>query len=183
MALAKQSRDINLVLWTGSSSTEVNYTFTIQNKDIELVPEYWGGGNYDEAITGKRISNIRGYRIGISINFDASREYVAKQVGSGSTVNWTFRQMYNDILYAYLNNVLSDGGFNFLGIAFRVNNDTGSKNAITIGDLGGTFMFFVPEDMSYVQRYSNQISRFTPTMKFTSETILTTIPSELQGIL
>jgi hypothetical protein len=65
----------------------------------------------------------------------------------------------------------------------RIDQADGTSDAITINATSSSFMSFIPEDMSYTQTYSNQIGRFVPSITLVSETLMPTIPEELQGVL
>lgn len=183
MAIAKQSVDIGILLQsTDYPSNSVEYTLTVQNESIEIVPEYWGGGAFDETIGAKRISNLRGYRVKLSLDYNASREATERTVSAGTATDSTFRRMYNDILYCFVNNEIPDNSNTFVGLNLRIKTSSG-ENVITESNTSSTFLNFIPEDMSYTQRYTNQIGRFIPRMSFVSEKLLPSIPAELEGVV
>ena len=183
MATAKQSIDIGILLRAQSHATNsVEYTVTVQNENIEIVPEYWGGGAFDETIGAKRISNLRGYRVRLSLDYNASREVTQRTVSAGSASTSTFRTMFNDVLYCFTNLQIPDNSNTFVGLNLRVATDSGS-NVITESATSGTFLNFSPEDMSYTQQYTNQIGRFIPRMSCVSEKLLPSIPPELEGVV
>jgi hypothetical protein len=189
MALSKKSIDIGVLLqsqtYTDQNVTDTNsieYTLTIQNKDIQIEPEFWGGGAFDETIGAKRISNLRGYRVRLSLNFNASMEYALRQVSNSSATGSTYREMFNDILYCFTNDQLPGSTDAFVGLNLKVRTDAGISG-IPRSNTDGTFMNFIPEEMSYNQQYSNQIGRFVPRMTFVSERLMATIPEALEGVL
>ena len=186
MSLAKQARNLNLIFAAdGTSANRVEYAITIQNKDIQILPEYFSGGAFDESIGGKRISNLRGYRVRINLSFDGSLEQTSKTVGSGSATDSTFRDMFNEIVSCFSTGQITESISNqtFSNMWVRVDNNAGSQNAITKSATDGTFMPFVPEDLSYSQTYTNQIGRFRPSITLVSETLMPSIPEELEGVL
>lgn len=188
MALAKKSIDVGILLRADTHpANSVEYTISLQNKQIEIVPEFWSGGPSDESIGGKKISNLRGYRIKVDISYDGSREYASKVVGTASATDSTFRAMFNDILYCFTNNEVADTSDDFVGLNLRIRTDSG-QTVITDSNFAGTpqdptFLNFVPENMSYTQQYSNQIGRFFPRISLVSEFLLPSIPSELEGVI
>lgn len=191
MALAKKSIDIGLLLRAAShgtnSANSIEYSVTIQNKDIQIVPEFWGGGAYDETIGAKRISNLRGYRVSVSLNFNASKEYTSKVVGNASATDSTFREMFNDMIYCFTNDEMPTSANTFVGLNLRLRTDSGQNVVTDTNYIGtnseGTFLSFVPDEMVYNQQYNNQIGRFIPRMRFVSEVLLPNIPEELEGVL
>ena len=186
MALAKKAIDVGVLLraqsHSNNASNSIEYAVTIQNKSIEIVPEFWSGSAYDEAISAKRISNLRGYRVKLSLDYNASRELTQRAVGNASATDSTFREMFNDIIYCFTNSEMPTSANTFVGLNFRVRTASG-QNVITASNTSILFMNFVPEDMSYTQQYSNQIGRFIPRMTFVSETLMPSIPQELEGVL
>lgn len=188
MSLAKQAINVGLLFLadTDTTNNRVEYKITIQNQDIQVLPEYFAGGAYDESIGGKRISNLRGYRVRINLSFDASLEKTEKTIGSNNVYfDSTFRELFNEVMSCFSTDQivesLTDKNFNSLKV--RVHTDTGYGNAIPIHEGSGSFMSFVPEDLSYNQTYTNQIGRFRPSITLVSETLLPNIPEELEGVL
>ena len=192
MSLAKQAINVGLLFLadTDTDNNRVEYKITVQNKDIEVVPEFFSGGAYDESIGGKRISNLRGYRVRVNLSFDGSLEKTEKTNGSGNPyTDSTFREMFNEIMSCFsVGQIIetlsgSPASQNFTNMHVRVHTDTGYGNAIPIYEGSGTSMPFIPEDMSYTQTYTNQIGRFRPSITLVSETLMPNIPEELQGVL
>lgn len=187
MSLAKQSVNLGL-LFVATSSTNTNrveYTVTVQNKNIEVVPEFFSGGAFDESIGGKRISNLRGYRVRITLTYNASMESTTKTVGTGSGTSSTFREMFNEIMSCFSTGQIKESLSlqTFGALYVRIDQAVGNPVAIETFDGSGVFMKFVPEDVSYTQSYTNQIGRFIPSITLVSETLMPSIPEELQGVL
>jgi len=90
--------------------------------------------------------------------------------------------MFNDILYCFTNDQLPGSTDAFVGLNLKVRTDAGISG-IPRSNTDGTFMNFIPEEMSYNQQYSNQIGRFVPRMTFVSERLMATIPEALEGVL
>jgi len=189
MSLPKQSINVGLLILadTDTNNNRVEYRLTVQNQDIEIVPEFFGGGSFDESIGGKRISNLRGYRVRINLGYNASREVTEKKVtNTGGYSASTYRDMFNELMACFsegaiLTSLTSSQTFGSLKV--RIDQADGNSDAITINATSSSFMSFIPEDMSYTQTYSNQIGRFVPSITLVSETLMPTIPEELQGVL
>jgi len=134
----------------------------INNANIEITPEYFSGSAYKESIGGKRISDVRGFRVKINLSYNASSEPD------------TFQDLFNDLISAFKDGNTSTGGtFSQLLIGFGGEIQDDSNNGIP----------FVLEDLSYTQTYRNQIGRFVPSITICSENILTSIPEDLEGVL
>lgn len=185
MSLAKQATKLNILLTAdGTSSNRVEYEMTVQNKDIEIVPEFFSGGAFDESIGGKRISNLRGYRVRINLSYNGAIETTQKIIGTASAVDSTYREMFNEIMSCFSTGTITESVPNtsFDKMYVRVETNAGS-NAIPISASNTDWMAFITEDMSYTQTYTNQIGRFTPSITLVSETLMPSIPSELEGVL
>jgi len=142
--------------------TNFSKTVKINNANIEITPEYFSGSAYKESIGGKRISDVRGFRIKINLSYNASSEPD------------TFQDLFNELLSAFRDGTTSQGGnFTRLTISFGG----------VLEEDDSTDIPFVLEDLSYTQTYRNQIGRFVPSITVCSENILTSIPEDLQGVL
>ena len=189
MSLAKQSKQIRIamVATTNTNSNRVDYKITLQNKDIEIVPEFFSGGAFDESIGGKRISNLRGYRLRINLSYNAAQELTQKSVGSGSFSDSTYRDMFNEIMSCFATGTITESlgnkTFDKMWVYIPSNFNAEPNSPITVSASSGAYMGFIPEDMSYTQTYTNQIGRFTPSITLVSETLMPSIPSELEGVL
>lgn len=190
MSLPKQSVNVGLLFLADDSDTtnnRVEYRIVVQNQDIEVVPEFFSGGAFDESIGGKRISNLRGYRIRINLSYQASREATEKKVGNaGGYASATFRELFNEIMSCFSTDEILESlpdTQSFGSLKIRIDQADGTSDAIPLSAGSGSFMSFIPEDMSYTQTYSNQIGRFVPALTLISETLTPNIPEQLQGVL
>lgn len=127
-----------------------------QNVNIELTPEYFSGSSYKESIGGKRISDVRGFRVNVSLSYGASNEADEYQT------------LFNDILSAFRDGTVDGSAFTSLQL---------KVNGTSLGQS------YVMEDLSYTQTYRNQIGRFVPSITLCSESIITSIPDSLEGVL
>lgn len=141
----------------------VEYAVTTQNVNFEVTPEYFSGSSYKESIGGKRISDIRGFRVKISLSYGASNQAD------------DYQNLFNDLL-----SIFRDGSVFSTGGTF----DSTNGLKIRVG-LSGTLLAsrFIIEDLSYTQTYRDQIGRFVPSITLCSESIITSIPDSLEGVL
>lgn len=187
MALSAQTSQIIIAIRAnndvGANSNRIEYYVTIQNKDLRIEPEFYGGSAYDETIGARRISNLRGFRVSLSLSYNMSQEKLRKVTSVNGSVTSdqtsTFRDMFNEIMSAFRNGTF-DGDRSFQELNIYVLQDGGSWAPIRIGD-DGSFIPFVPTEMSYEQTYSNQIGRFRPSISLTAQDLITEIGSGLQG--
>ena len=151
MALPKQITSVAF-RFVGIIETSVNP----QDVNIEVTPEYFSGSSYKETISAKRISDIRGFRVKVSLNYQASNE--------GNT----YQGLFNDMLDAFRDG--SVDGTAFTSLQIKVNGTNLGQN-------------FILEDLSYTQTYRNQIGRFVPSVTLCSEGLISSIPDTLEGVL
>lgn len=149
MALPKQFTEVTFRL---DKTVDVTHTVKIQNSNIEITPEYFSGSSYKESIGGKRISDIRGFRVKIQLSYSASAQPTE------------FRSLFNDLLEAFRD------GTDFNGLYVSINSTELSSK-------------FILENLTYTQSYNNQIGRFVPSITLCTESIIASIPSNLEGVL
>lgn len=179
MALPKQL--INCVVeFDSASGTNKAYQLLLQNTDIKAVYEYFSGGPYDEAISGRRISNVRGLRLSVDFAYNAAREdsllsRVANTSGAGTSAS--FNSFFNDF---YTHFVTNNG--QFVRLYFNA-------TLSGLGALPGSYVpltnYFemVPTELTYQQTYRNQIGRFVPSISMTGRDLMTYIPNTIKGVL
>jgi hypothetical protein len=159
MALPKRQTEVGFRF---VGDTTFSKTVKLSNSNIEVAPEYFSGSAYKESVGGKRISDVRGFRVKINLSYNASSE-----------AN-TFQDLFNELLSAFRDGTTSQGGnFTRLTISFGG----------VLEEDDSTDIPFVLEDLSYTQTYRDQIGRFVPSITVCSENILTSIPEDLQGVL
>jgi len=167
MALPKRFTEVTFTLRTDDAQKFNSHTLTVQNSNIEVTPEYFSGSAYKESIGGKRISDVRGFRVKFNLSYGASSQ------PNG------FQEFFNDIIQAFRDGTVdvdsSTETFTQLDVAV---NGTRIKP-----DDSGSFTPFVLEDLSYTQTYIDQIGRFIPSIEICSESIIPSIPETLQGVL
>lgn len=174
MALPKQLDKCVIEFGTG---TNVAYEFVLQDSDISIQAEYFGGGAFDEAIGGKRISNLRAFRVNVDMSYQAAREDgVLKRTsntgGAGSSSNYA--SMFNETITHFVTNQKESARLYF------------GKSLSQLGALpnaSANYVTVVPTDMTYQQVYSSQVGRFVPRLSFTSQDLITSIPEHLKGVL
>jgi hypothetical protein len=161
MALPKQIDTIGFKIHQQGASA-VEYTITAQDVNFEITPEYFSGSSYKESIGGKRISDIRGFRLKVTLSHNASNQPN------------TYQELFNDLL-----GIFNDGELKSTSGTFDATN--GLKIRVGGDLIDGTR--FVLEDLSYTQTYRNQIGRFVPSLTLCSEDILEEINEDLEGVL
>ena len=167
MALPKRFSEVIFTLRTDDANTFKNHAITVQNSNIEVMPEYFSGSSYKESIGGKRISDVRGFRVKFNLSYGASNQ------ADG------FQNLFNDLITAF-----KDGTVNIDGTDETFTQLDVAVNGTRIKpDDSGSFTPFILEDLSYTQTYRNQIGRFVPSITLCSESIITSIPETLQGTL
>lgn len=189
MALARQAQQIRLALRSENDASgfldRVEYYVTLQDKDISIEPEFYGGNSFDQTIGAKRVSNLRGFRVGISLGYQLSQEITRRVVYNSnaqtSDSTSTFREMFNELMSAFKTGTFDTSGTakTLDGLNIYVLQTNGQWNAIQ--DATGTFVAFIPTEMSYQQNYTNQIGRFTPSITLTAATLLDSIQGGLEG--
>lgn len=127
-----------------------------QDVSIEITPEYFSGSSYKETVGAKRISDIRGFRVNVSLDYQASNQ------------GDVYQGLFNDMLEAFRDGTV--GGTSFTSLQIKVNGTSLGQD-------------FVLEDLSYTQTYRNQIGRFAPSITLCSDGVIDEIPDTLEGIL
>ena len=174
MALPKQL--LTCVLEYGTN-TNVAYEIIVQDTDITVEAEYFGGNAFDESIGGKRLSNFRAFRVNIDLSYQAAREDTVLRrtsTSSGAGSANSYATMFNETYTHFVTNQGSNArlyfGKTLSELGALPNNTAGSTNVVIT-------------DMRYQQVYSAQIGRFVPRLSFTSQDLLTQIPERLKGVL
>lgn len=159
MALPKRQTEVGFRF---VGATTFSRTVKLSSSNIEITPEYFSGSSYKESIGGKRISDVRGFRVKINLSYNASSE------------GDIFQDLFNDLVSAFKDGTTTSGGsFTRLTISFGG----------VLEEDDSTEIPFVLEDLSYTQTYRDQIGRFVPSITVCSENILTSIPEDLEGVL
>lgn len=95
MSLANQITEIhfeNANFANGDEATGTRYTIKVSDYDITIDPEFYTGGAFDKALSGKLRQNLRGYRPKIELSY-----------GQG-TQPTRMRNLFNDIITAFVTN-------------------------------------------------------------------------------
>lgn len=159
MALPKRQTQVGFRF---VGDTTFSKTVKLSNSNIEVTPEYFSGSSYKESVGGKRISDVRGFRVKVTLSYNASAEPD------------TFRELFNELVSAFRDGTTTSGGnFTRLTVSFGG----------VLEEDDTTEIPFVLEDLSYRQTYRDQIGRFVPSVTLCSENILTSIPEDLEGVL
>lgn len=176
MALPKQ---LTTCVVEFDGTTNKAYEFVVQDTDIGIEYEYWTGEAYDEAIGGKRISNLRALRLNVNFGYQASRQDAvlsrnANTTGAGSSSDWA--SFFNDFFQHFNTN---NGENAKLYFGETLDNLGSLPNGTVVQD----YFPMVPTEVSYQQTYTNQIGRFAPRLSMTSQSLLEYIPTKLKGVL
>ena len=186
MALAGKTSQLRIALRANNDVSgnlnRIEYYVTIQNKAISIDPEFYGGSAFDETIGAKRISNLRGFRISVDLSYNMSQEKVRKVEYTNNSVTSdttsTFRDMFNEIMSAFRDNLFDEETRVFEVLNLYVNQEGDSWWAI---QENGSFVPFIPTQMTYEQTYTSQIGRFRPSITLMAQTLVTEIEDGLEG--
>jgi len=151
MALSKQ---IDSVLLRGVTTTW-NYVVTTQNMTVELNQVNYGSA-FDEAVDGSLRSNFRGWRVSLELDYDA---FVSGTLSGTGT-------KFEDLMDSLYTSFVTDGD---------------SYINMRVDDLQVVDINVVPEDISVLTTYRNQISIPSASLRFVGKDILTSIPSNLES--
>lgn len=174
MALPKQLTKCVIEFGT---NTNVAYEVTLQDTDISIDAEYFGGSAFDEAIGGRRLSNFRAFRVDVDLSHQAAREdsllrRTSTSTGAGSSNSYA--TLFNETYTHFVTNQAQ-------GARLYFGHTLSSLGALP--NATANYVTVIPTEMTYQQVYSSQIGRFVPRLSFTSQDLLTAIPEHLKGVL
>lgn len=150
---ANQDNSINVLDWV--------YTLTISSMQSDIGQVNFTSA-FDEALDGTLRSNLRGFRVTISL--DWAKLYNSLITSTGTDVTGggdSVADLMNDIRASMIGNeddyleMSVDGGSNYFDV--------------------------IPESMSLTTAYKNQIGRGSASLKFIGRDLQTTIPSYLEA--
>jgi hypothetical protein len=176
MALPKQ---LTTCVVHFDGTTNKAFEVLLQDTDITVQYEFWPDGAYDEAISGKRLSNLRALRLNVDFSYQAAREdslkaRTANTTGAGTSN--TFATFFNDF---YQHFSVNDGESAKLYFGETLDNLGELPNGTATQD----YFNVVPTELTYQQTYTNQIGRFVPRISVTGQDLLEYIPTKLIGVL
>lgn len=176
MALPKQ---LSTCVVHFDGATNKAFEVLLQDTDIKVQYEFWPDGAYDEAISGKRLSNLRALRLSVDFSYQAAREDSLKSRQANTTgagADAAFNSFFNDFFQH-----------------FSVNNGESAKlyfgetldsiGALPSGTANQDYFNVVPTELTYQQTYTNQIGTFVPRISVTGQDLLEYIPTKLKGVL
>jgi hypothetical protein len=176
MALPKQ---LTTCVVHFDGTTNKAFEIVLQDTDITVQYEFWSGGPYDEAISGKRLSNLRALRLNVDFSYQAAREesLKARQADtSGAGTSNSFATFFNDF---YQHFSVNNGESAKLYFGETLNN----LGSLPNGTASQDFFNVVPTELTYQQTYRNQMGRFIPSISVTGQDLLEYIPTKLKGVL
>lgn len=164
MALSSKLTSIGIRQKDFNAANDWQFKFTINNMISEIGQVNYGSA-FDEAVDGSLRHNIRGYRTRISLSFEKLLSSTAqRKLYGGAYSNSTVSTFLTDVIDA----LITDQD-NYIEISLNINESSPSWFSV------------VPENMSLVTAYTNQIGRGSANLNFVGRSIITSIPAELQA--
>lgn len=153
------SSKISTIYIRPTSFTSGDWKYTIKTQDFtsEIVQVNFTEA-FDEAIDASLRSNFRGFRLRVTFNW-------------GKIISNTFDGNV-DATGNDLGDLLTD---------VRTSLVTDGDNAIQVSFDDTNYFDVIPESMSYISTYTNQIGRASGSTTFLGRTLLTSIPTTLQA--
>lgn len=109
MALDKQITSVRIKgdNFANGNISATTYEINVQNFNVQIEPQYWNDKEYDQAISGFRRNNFRGFRANYSFTFEQSTE--------PSTIRSLFNDFYTELVTNAGDHVevSLDGGSNY----------------------------------------------------------------------
>ena len=150
---ANQDNTLNVLDWV--------YTLTISSMQSDIGQVNFTSA-YDEALDGTLRSNLRGFRVTISLDWAKLYDSLITSTGTDVTGGGnSVADLMNDIRSSLIGNeddyleMSVDGGSNYFDV--------------------------IPESMSLTTAYNNQIGRGSASLKFIGRDLQTTIPTYLEA--
>ena len=165
MALSNKITSIEIRQKDFDSSNDWKYKFTINNMVADIGQVNFSSA-FDEAIDGTLRSNLRGYRVSVSLSFQKLLSSTAQKQTQGS-------QSYtSSTVSAFLGDLVS---------ALVTTGDSHVEMSLNIDDQSPNFFAVIPENLNLVTAYTNQIGRGSANLDFIGRSILPSIPTYLQA--
>ncbi len=163
MALSNKITSIEIRQKDFDSSSDWKYKFTINNMVADIGQVNFNSA-FDEAIDGTLRSNLRGYRVSVSLSFQKLLSSTAQKQTQGSQ--------------SYTSSTVSA----FLGDLVSALVTTGDSHVeISLSDGSPNFFAVIPENLNLATAYTNQIGRGSANLDFIGRSIITSIPTYLQA--
>lgn len=150
---ANQDNSFNVLDWV--------YTLTISSMQSDIGQVNFTSA-YDEALDGTLRSNLRGFRVTMSLDWAKLYDSLITSTGTDVTGGGnSVADLMNDIRSSLIGNeddyleMSVDGGSNYFDV--------------------------IPESMSLTTAYNNQIGRGSASLKFIGRDLQTTIPTYLEA--
>ncbi len=164
MPLPKQIKTVRLAWYSASGTTEFSaYEFSIQNMDIKIMHENpLGNPTYSKSLNGFLVPYGVKSRIKFDVQFDRMR---------GADIS-DIRNIFNNFI-TYHNS--SDVTTRFY---YKYTNQSGTVAS------GSTdrYNVLLETPMEMAQRYQQQIGTFAPSISLITQDLVTSVPSDIEGI-
>jgi len=155
MALSSKITDI----YIKGNNASGEYDYTIKSTDFSVsLGQVNFTSAYDEAIDGSLRSNIRGFRLDVTLDFPKilSNMISIDLVATGNEIG----DLFTDMIDSFVTQ-----GDSFIQISFN----------------GSDYHNVIPDSASFTTAYRNQIGRGSASLKLIGQQILTSIPDTLQA--
>lgn len=163
MALSRKIKYIRIRNLNGGTW---DYTLKINAMDADLGQENWTSA-YDEALSGDLRTNLRGFRLSVDIDWQkilADTVQITVAVPDGDSDDGT-----DSTIRAVLNNIVT---------SLVTNNDRSIE--ISLDYVNPNWIEVVPESLTQLVNYKNQISKTSSKLSFKGRSIITSIPLYLE---
>lgn len=161
MALQRRIQEIHIKNQDGGGSNLLvwRYRLTPNNFDNNLGMVNWGSA-FDEALDGSLRQNFRGFRSTINIDWEKLTDATIYETEDAA--NSDLESLFNDMI-----------------TSLATNKDDGVD--ISLDGVNGNYDTYVPESLSRLASYTNQIGRTSGDLSFKGQQLKTSIPSYLKG--
>jgi hypothetical protein len=150
---ANQDNTLNVLDWV--------YTLTISSMESDIGQVNFTSA-FDEALDGTLRSNLRGFRVTISLDWAKLYDSLITSTGTDVTGGGnSVADLMNDIRSSLIGN-----GDDYLEMSV---------------DGGSNYFDVIPESMSLTTAYNNQIGRGSASLKFIGRDLETSIPTYLEA--
>jgi len=188
MAIAAKISELYIKKKDFNVNSDFIYLITPTNFDVSLAMLNFGSDN-DEAIDGSLRSNLRGFRMQLSIPHEILVSSTIKKSTRGSTGNpadfstpFDFAQAVTAGVFSFSNSTINTF-FSDLVTAFKTDGDDFVEVSFDgiFQSSPDDFRKLVLSSSSFTNLFTNQISRDSSDLKFVGQKKLTSIPTELQA--
>lgn len=160
MALSKTITEVH-IRNKGFSSSSGDWIYTFKTQDLSSgIGQVNYGSSFDEAVNATLRSNIRGFRVSISLSFNKIHNASVSRTFYGTGNAETFGGFFTSVI----DSMVEDG-----------------DEYIEMSLNGTDYMNVIPSDLSQIVQYTRTIGRASAEIKFSERTMRTSIPSFLEA--